>query len=47
MKGLRDNLGCTGQCGKCGRHVKKLRDQVLSEMEIMDYATAVTAFATA
>ena len=29
MSGLRESLGCTGQCGKCGKHVKQIRDEVL------------------
>ncbi len=32
LSGLRDSLGCTGQCGKCGRQVKQVRDQALAEM---------------
>ncbi len=47
MKGLRDSLGCTGQCGKCGKHVKQLRDQTLYEMEMMECATAIPVFAAA
>ncbi|HHH48677.1 MAG TPA: (2Fe-2S)-binding protein [Gammaproteobacteria bacterium] len=31
MRGLRDRLGCSGQCGKCARQVRQLRDQALSE----------------
>ena len=31
MRGLRDRLGCSGQCGKCARQVRQLRDQTLSE----------------
>jgi len=29
MSGLRKTLGCAGQCGKCGRHVKEIRDEVV------------------
>jgi len=29
MRGLRDRLGCSGQCGKCARKVRQLRDQTL------------------
>jgi len=29
MRGLRDRLGCSGQCGKCARHVRQLRDEAL------------------
>ena len=32
MSGLRESLGCTGQCGKCSRHVKQIRDEVLVDM---------------
>jgi bacterioferritin-associated ferredoxin len=31
ISGLRESLGCTGQCGKCGKHVKQIRDEVLRE----------------
>ncbi len=31
MRGLRDRLGCSGQCGKCARQVRQLRDQTLNE----------------
>lgn len=30
MRGLRDRLGCSGQCGKCTGEVRKLRDQTLN-----------------
>jgi len=29
ISGLRDELGCTGQCGKCGQQVREIRDRVL------------------
>ena len=29
MSGLRESLGCAGQCGKCGKYVKQIRDEVL------------------
>ena len=29
MRGLRERLGCSGQCGKCARQVRQLRDQTL------------------
>ncbi len=32
MSGLRQSLGCAGQCGKCGKHVKEIRDQVLQDI---------------
>ena len=32
MSGLRESLGCAGQCGKCGRHVKQVRDEALQEL---------------
>jgi len=32
LSGLRESLGCTGQCGKCSKHVKQIRDQVLEDM---------------
>ena len=47
MKGLRDSLGCTGQCGKCGKHVKKLRDQTLSEMQMLQRDVIIPVFAPA
>jgi len=31
MRGLRERLGCSGQCGKCAREVRNLRDQTLNE----------------
>jgi bacterioferritin-associated ferredoxin len=45
MKGLRNTLGCTGQCGKCGKHVKKLRDQTLAEMQMLDHGAVIPVFA--
>ena len=36
MSGLRESLGCAGQCGKCGRHVKQIRDQVLEDLGTPD-----------
>ena len=32
MSGLRQSLGCAGQCGKCGKHVKEIRDQALLDL---------------
>ena len=29
VSGLRERLGCTGQCGKCKQQVRELRDEVL------------------
>lgn len=29
LRGLREELGCTGQCGKCAREVRRLRDETL------------------
>jgi len=29
VSGLREQLGCTGQCGKCMQQVRELRDEVL------------------
>ncbi len=29
ISGLREQLGCTGQCGKCRQQVRELRDEVL------------------
>jgi bacterioferritin-associated ferredoxin len=45
MSGLRATLGCTGQCGKCGRHVKQVRDDSLREMnaEVCDRLIPVFA----
>lgn len=31
MSGLRESLGCAGQCGKCGKHVKQIRDEALAD----------------
>ena len=36
MSGLRESLGCAGQCGKCGKHVKQIRDQVLEDLGASD-----------
>jgi bacterioferritin-associated ferredoxin len=36
MSGLRQSLGCSGQCGKCARHVKQVRDEVLGMMQLGD-----------
>ena len=47
MKGLRETLGCTGQCGKCGKHVKKLRDQTLSEIQMLEHGSLIPVFAVA
>ena len=33
MSGLRQSLGCAGQCGKCGKHVKQIRDQALLALD--------------
>lgn len=30
MRGLRESLGCSGQCGQCARDVRQLRDQTLN-----------------
>lgn len=32
MSGLRQSLGCAGQCGKCGKHVKQIRDEALQAL---------------
>jgi bacterioferritin-associated ferredoxin len=29
VSGLREQLGCTGQCGKCKQQVREIRDEVL------------------
>ncbi len=29
VRGLRKELGCTGQCGKCKQQVREIRDEVL------------------
>ena len=29
VRGLREQLGCTGQCGKCKQQVREIRDAVL------------------
>ena len=31
IRGLRNQLGCTGQCGKCKQQVREIRDDVLGE----------------
>ena len=36
MSGLRESLGCAGQCGKCGKHVKEVRDQALEDLGTAD-----------
>ena len=30
VRGLRKQLGCTGQCGKCKSQVREIRDEVLA-----------------
>jgi bacterioferritin-associated ferredoxin len=35
VRGLRKQLGCTGQCGKCKQQVRELRDEVLIEHGLM------------
>jgi bacterioferritin-associated ferredoxin len=35
VRGLRKQLGCTGQCGKCKQQVRELRDEVLFEQGMM------------
>ena len=30
VRGLRKELGCTGQCGKCKSQVREIRDEVLA-----------------
>jgi bacterioferritin-associated ferredoxin len=30
IRGLRKQLGCTGQCGKCKQQVRDIRDAVIS-----------------
>ena len=41
LSGLRDSLGCTGQCGKCSRHVKDIRDQALAELGASNAAAVI------
>ena len=44
MSGLRESLGCAGQCGKCGRHVKQIRDEALQQLNAVgDSAAAPTS----
>ena len=43
MSGLRESLGCTGQCGKCGKHVKQIRDEVLQGVGAFSDGSAFTA----
>jgi len=31
VRGLRKQLGCTGQCGKCKQQVREIRDEVLAD----------------
>ena len=35
VQGLRKQLGCTGQCGKCKQQVRELRDEVLIEQGLI------------
>ncbi len=35
VRGLREELGCTGQCGKCKPQVRQIRDEVLVSFEPM------------
>jgi bacterioferritin-associated ferredoxin len=35
VRGLRKQLGCTGQCGKCKSQVREIRDEVLAEQRDM------------
>jgi len=30
IHGLRKQLGCTGQCGKCKQQVREIRDEVVA-----------------
>lgn len=30
VRGLRKQLGCTGQCGKCKAQVREIRDEVIA-----------------
>jgi bacterioferritin-associated ferredoxin len=30
VRGLREQLGCTGQCGKCKQQVREIRDEVVA-----------------
>lgn len=44
VSGLREQLGCTGQCGKCKQQVRELRDEVLvSFHEVMTPRSVVAA----
>lgn len=29
VRGLRKQLGCAGQCGKCAKQVREIRDEVV------------------
>jgi bacterioferritin-associated ferredoxin len=46
MSGLRQSLGCSGQCGKCAVHVKQVRDEALGAMELGD-GNVIPIFAAA
>ena len=35
VRGLRKQLGCTAQCGKCKPQVRELRDAVLVEQSLV------------
>ena len=35
VRGLRKQLGCTGQCGKCKQQVRELRDEALIERRVV------------
>lgn len=41
ISGLRESLGCTGQCGRCSKHVKQVRDQALEELGFSSAATVI------
>jgi len=31
VRGLRKQLGCAGQCGKCARQVREIMDEVVAD----------------
>jgi bacterioferritin-associated ferredoxin len=45
MRGLRDELGCAGDCAKCARHARDVRDEALAESsrEVLSPAMGMTA----
>lgn len=47
MSGLRKSLGCTGQCGKCSKHVKQIRDEAMEDLGSPDSGMVIPLFSAA